>query len=305
MQKYLPQHCPGVTGPVVYKGQSFRGLLAVDDPELRTKRYRSREGILPGGASVVLPMMHGMGPLSSHAGSMLATLNALTGSKRKPGRSDTLRAIRQLPFYGLLGGEAIDLPGCHGAEVDPSVWSVQGAADWARRWIASMPTEATHVIPLARSASTAILLRLAADHPRLLNGLILLSPMLPSDRQHSNEDLLQRIDAGEAELNPSAFSWMNSLCEQSQWDELPDPFESLPTLILTGREDSQVSDRVRMKCRQWARELPHVRYFDVESAGHDVLNLRNRQPVLRALAQLYQFVHDVRESDRGSITSLR
>ena len=276
---------------VVYKGQHFRGLSVIEDPVLCTRRYRSLKGIVPEGASIFMPMLHGMGPMTSHAGSMLATLNVLTASKKKGSRSESLKALRELPHYQLVGGEAIDLPGSHGIEPTPNTQTLAALAEWIVEWMAPIKqSEGVSCVPIARSASAMLVTKVNELHPGLLDGLVLLSPMAPFDAEHSNADLLRRVAESECELNQVAFDYMNRLTSETNWDNHIDPFAGLPTLILTGEQDTQVSDRVRARCTDWATRLNHIRFEDVNAAGHDVFNLRNRIPGLRSYELLYDFL---------------
>ncbi|MEN1681385.1 MAG: hypothetical protein AAGJ46_17520 [Planctomycetota bacterium] len=236
-----------------------------------------------------------MGPITSHAGSMLATLNMVTASKKNAGRSESLRAIRMHPNYCLAGGEAIDLPGAHGVPPAKDLQTLDGIADWLGRWLSELAKDAdAPLVPVARSASAMLILRVNEQHPGLLAGVVLLSPMVPFDREHSNADLLQRVEASRCRLNSVAFDYMQRLTDEADWDEQEDPFRGLATLLLTGERDTQVSDRVRSRCQQWSERLPHVRFQNVRAAGHDVLNLRDREPGLVAYRSLFDFFASVR-----------
>jgi len=280
--------------PVRHKGQKYAGLAVVHDPELNTSRYRSAKGLRLEGATACVPLMHGTGPLTSHAGSMLAILNTLTASKRKPGRSKSLKRLRAMQDYTVLSSEAVDLPGSHGRPIPAGLDELPRYAEWVARWFADLrAATGLPVIPLARSASATVTAEVARCHPGLIDGIILLSPMLPTASEHSNADLLRRVSAGDCELNRAGFDFMNRINAQSDWDQRGDPFAGLPTLIFTGELDTQASDPARDRCRGWADRLPNVRYHDVEDAGHDVLNLRDREPGLVAYGDLYGFVASV------------
>ena len=277
-----------------HKGQNFSGLRSIWSQELGTSLYRSSKGVLPSGAEVIMPLFHGMGPTNSHAGSMLATLNVITASKKKAGRSESLKALRSLPHYRLVGGEAIDLPGTFGIEIPEALDSLAGLCDWVTRWLQSLrDTYQVPLVPIARSASAMILLRVNEIHPELLSGLVLLSPMVPFDADHSNADLQARVASSQCSLNQTAFDYMNRLTSETDWDQQPDPFGRLPTLILTGGRDTQVSDRVRERCGAWADDLPHVEFINLWDAGHDVFNLRDRIPGREAFGELYRFLASV------------
>lgn len=278
------------SGPV-HRGQNFSGLRTTWSEKLNTSLHRSAKGVLPPEADIVMPLFHGMGPATSHAGSMLATLNVLTASKKKSGRSESLKALRSLPHYRLVGGEAIDLPGAFGRAIPSELDSLSGLCNWVADWLKSL-REACHVplVPIARSASAMILLRVNEIYPDLLRGLVLLSPMVPFDSAHSNADLLDRVVNSQCSLNQTAYDYMNRLTKEADWDRQPDPFHGLSTLILTGGRDTQVSDRVREKCGDWANALPHVEFINLWDAGHDVFNLRDRIPGRAAFGELYRFL---------------
>ena len=278
----------------MHKGQHFRGLVAYWDAHFNTRRYRSVKGLLPPEADVLMPLLHGMGPMSSHAGSMLATLNALTASKKKGGRSESLKALRALANYRLVGGEAIDLPGAHGNPVPQPLQCLDGLCDWIANWFTSIKQDNdVPLVPIARSASAMIVQRVNERQPGLLDGVVLLSPMAPFDTSHSNEDLLRRVEVSQCELNRIAFDYMLKLTTETDWDTLIDPFQELPVLILTGGRDTQVSDRVRKRCLEWSRKLAHVEFANLSEAGHDVFNLRDRVPGRQAFARLYEFLAHV------------
>jgi len=276
---------------VHHKGQHFAGLARHWDETLGTARYRSAQGLLPPGARAVLPLLHGSGPMTSHAGSMLALLNILTESKKKKSRSKSLRALQGVPHYSSYGGEAIDLPGSHGMPLPDGLCHLEGIVAWILQWLSALGDEAgVRVIPVARCASATPLVELNCRHSKLLHGMILLSPMLPSEAEHSNGDLMRRVSRGECELNQPAFELMNTLNAQSTWESEPDPFDGTPTLILTGAQDQQTSGHVRGQYVAWSEALPHVTYAEFNT-GHDVFNLREGQPSREAYAAMYAFLH--------------
>ncbi len=278
---------------VEHKGQIYPGLHGVQDVQLDTLRVRSTKGLLPAGAKSFMPLLHGMGPMTSHSGSMFATLNVLTASKKKTHRSKSLKALKELPHYQLVGAEAIDLPGCHARPVPDELQSLDALVEWLAGWLVPLKESLdVPLVPIARSAAVAPILELNQAYPDLLSGVILLSPMVPFDTEHSNADLLRRVEACDCELNRVAFGYMNRLVEQTNWDERDDPFAGLPTLILTGGQDTQVSDRVRQRCREWSDRLAHVEFFNLEENGHDVFNLRDRAAGLQAFELVYRFLAD-------------
>ncbi len=278
---------------VEHKGQVYPGLHALHDLQLGTLRFRSTKGLLPAGAKSFMPLLHGMGPTTSHSGSMFATLNVLTASKKKTHRSKSLKALKNLPHYQLVGAEAIDLPGCHSQPVADELQSLDALVEWLAAWLVPLKESlAVPLMPIARSAAVAPILGLNNAYPGLLSGVILLSPMVPFDTAHSNADLLRRVAACDCELNQIAFDYMNRLVEQTDWDERDDPFGGLPTLILTGGQDTQVSDRVRQRCREWSESLAHVEFFNLVENGHDVFNLRDREAGLQAFELVYRFLAD-------------
>ncbi|MEM6655247.1 MAG: hypothetical protein AAF596_05545 [Planctomycetota bacterium] len=286
-----PPADPALSQAVEHKGQHFRGLASLWDESLGARRYRSAKGLMPDGADLFMPMLHGMGPITSHAGSMLATLNALTASKKNKSRSQSLKALRRLPGYRVLGAEAIDLPATHGDPVLPRCADLAGICDWLIDWLTPVKQAIdAPIVPIARSASAMLVLGVADRCPDLIDGIVFLSPMAPFDAEHSNADLLRRVAAEECVLNQTAFDYMNSLTTETDWDQQRDPFNGKPTLILTGELDTQVSPRVRRRCAEWAGSLRHVDFEDVADAGHDVFNLRNRPPALAAYGRLYSFL---------------
>ncbi len=276
---------------VSHRGQRFVGLVPVFMPDLGTTCYHSRKGVFPDGADVVMPLLHGVGPTTSHAGSMFALLNVLTGSKKKPGRSRSLTELRALPHHRPVGAVAIDLPGCNGTPTPDGVRQLDGYADWLAGWFRQLKSDSgTRLVPLARSASATPVAEINRRYPGLIDGVVLLSPMLPGDAEHSNADLLRRVGLGECRLNTVGFELMNTLNAQTRWDKADEPFGATPVLILTGGLDTQVSDRARTRCRVWADRSPHVEHINVTDATHDVLNLRNRAPALEAFSRLYSFL---------------
>ena len=116
--------------------------------------------------------------------------------------------------------------------------------------------------------------------------------MVTFDAAHSNADLLRRVENSQCELNQVAYDYMNRLVAQTDWDRREDPFPGLPTLILTGGKDTQVSDRVRQRCRDWSDRHPHVEFYNLKEAGHDVFNLRDREAGLEAFEIVYHFLAD-------------
>ncbi|MEM1444751.1 MAG: hypothetical protein AAGF84_01740 [Planctomycetota bacterium] len=281
-----------VSSGVSHRGQTFAGLVRHRHARLNTYWYASRKGTLPEGATVLLPLLHGIGPTTSHAGSMLAVLNALTGSKKKPGRSKSLAALRDLPYHREVGAATIDLPGCAGTPAPHALRSLPNYAQWLASWFQELQADhGVPLIPIARSASATPLAEICKQHPGLIEGVVLLSPMLPRDATHSNADLLRRVEAGECELNRQGFDLMNTLNAQTDWDRTADPFAGTPTLILTGSRDTQVSDRVRAQCAEWDASNALVEHVDIEGAPHDVFNLRERPSGVRAFGSLYCFLH--------------
>ena len=282
-----------------HKGQVFSGLCVTECEELGTRRYRSAKGIMPPSAELFMPLLHGMGPMTSHAGSMLATLNVLTASKKKAHRSQSLKTLRQLPRYRVVGGEAIDLLGAHGQPIPDECRSLDYLIDWLTSWLRPLKQSlGVPIIPIARSASVAPILGVHYAHPDLLDGVVFLSPMVPFDAEHSNADLLGRVANSQCELNQIAFDYMNGLVAQTDWDVRDDPFQDLPTLIFTGGRDTQVSDRVRQRCREWGERFPNVHFHNLIDAGHDVFNLRDREAGLEAFEIMYHFMDEV--CDRAS-----
>ena len=277
---------------VQHKGQHFAGLVRRWDTQLNTYRYSSRRKLRSDGHAPFLPLLHGMGPVSSSAGSMLSLLNVLTESKKKRGRSKSLKLLQALDHYRVYNAEAIDLPGCHTLP-ESSVQDLAGMCEWAYSWLESAKEHCqSSLIPIARCASAAIIVEINRRYPKLFCGMVLLSPMLPADAAHSNGDLLQRVSVGECALNEAAFALMNGMNEESKWDRLSDPFGASPTLILFGSRDPQTSDAARDRIRHWSTVLPHVRAYQL-ATGHDVMNLREGSESVRAYDKLYEFLRNV------------
>ena len=275
---------------VEHKGQHFAGLIRIRDDKLHADRYTSSRRRCSTTSSVFLPLLHGMGPMTSCAGSMFAILNTLTASKRKKGRSKSLKLLRELPNYRICDAEAIDLPGCFGRQLPEEHSCLDGICNYVRRWLVPIQTATgAPIIPIARCASATIVVELNRLHPGLFEGMILLSPMLPSDAEHSNNDLIGRVAARECELNEVAYHLMNEINSESTWESQDDPFMGLPTLILTGSNDQQTSADARQVFSNWDHRHGHVTWAQFDT-GHDVFDLKQGAPAVAAFGMVYQFL---------------
>jgi len=153
---------------------------------------------------------------------------------------------------------------------------------------------------LSKSASSYIAVEAARisqhETPGLLEGLILMSPVVPSDPDliSQNKTNLAEVDkqAGTVTI-PEIMDWRWRMAEQQSWF-IENPFSSLRVFFCTGEVDTEVLAKERAHLTQFqAADPSRVFFTDYPSLGHDLAlpNRKTNGQRHKLLLDLHCFLH--------------
>lgn len=291
------------SGQPAFNGQNYSGLLSLFfDSELSTTFFHHREGWVPSGSRLLVPVMSGVGAEASHAGSVFSLLNLLMSPKT----GGVMSEIKADPNFTPVAGFTFDLPNSGTAFRSPAFVDLELNLDWMQHALLkplnSSPkgTDRLPYLPIARSASPSLFMELHQRHPDLLKGLIATSPLHPQDLDVGNRTLEKLRRERNYRANEEAVAWVDALNRQMTWHEKADPFiNDLPVLILVGQADPEETEALAPKVgwkayREWERKFPHkVRFIIVKGAGHDLFSTREKQvliSVMKYVHRMFRFV---------------
>ena len=156
------------------------------------------------------------------------------------------------------------------------------------------------LVIISRSASAGLLMSLVKEYPTLVDGIILIGPThadLSVGYNSSMAAFLFKIFKGEMIGNFSAITWIDRIYKQMTWQNDPDPFHGIPSLVLVGSEDVEVSSEARQWFQEMANKYHNVRFNLMPGSDHDVLAVagfaRSRDGIENAQRKLE---HDLQRS---------
>ncbi|MBI4405665.1 MAG: hypothetical protein HY537_16015 [Deltaproteobacteria bacterium] len=297
------------TGDARFNNQNYKVIVPEFDMDLQTTFFRHPDGWIPKGSRVVVPALAGIGAEHSHSGSVFSLMNFLMSPKN----SGTIGHIKSDPNYVPAAAFAFDLPNNGTAfrsleftDLKTNLLWLRAALTWP---LAHWPKEngpAPVCIPIARSASPALLMELHQSNPTLFGGMILTSPMHPDDLAVSNVTLAKLVREGVYKSNDEANRWSDKLYEQMTWHKQQDPFKNdVPVLIMVGTEDPEETEATAPKVgwniyREWERKYPNkVRFIIIKGASHDLFATRDKQVLTRTMKYVYRFFQFVLNKEKN------
>lgn len=274
---------------VTYKSQRYNKIVAEPSPYIQGMRYRRAEGLVRLGDQVIMPLLHGMGMNTSHAGAMFFALNLFSSAKsenRTSKKFSVTAAIHEKFPYTQIAAVSFDLPGngFGSSKLMSLTELIDGIAAEFRYYKSLAPH--LPLIPVGRSAGSGILYEVNKRYPGLMDGIIVIAPV-PTDPvalkiaiQGFYDDTAKKTETYQAQgkeidffPNDAVLDWCVKLYTEMTWTKDAKPMGDIPTLILVGSEDLETPETSRALYRQYAATNPNAQYVEVQGAAHDVLNV--------------------------------
>ena len=270
-------------------------ISAEEVPDFQTIRlFHKIGGRIHPQSDVRMLLIHGNGSSRSHSKAMALMLRHFSD----PGAATaggTLKKMSEMPGYVKISAEAIDLPG-HG--VGPLLSNFSEPAkttEWLTRYEKQMKAETPNLpfVVMTRSGSGPIASRTLEKNADLVDAFVLMSPVYPGDQKmldHGVELLLEDARINQFTVDMPLINWAKKNSAETHWT--PEYFKGKPVLIMTGSEDTQMTEIERSIYRKFAEQSPNIHYVDIKGAGHDVLRTSGafKEPGMKAYEELYQFL---------------
>ena len=287
----------------VYNGNNFPGIRIVEDPDGWYSYESTNRPANPVAEVVLWP---GYGSNISHAGSFLLPSDIFTRASNSLYQELALLMIKN---KGVLPAEiytkVMDLVNSgKGPRSDENNFAT--LEDFAKRMADHLRTVKDRtqlpLVIIARSASAGLLLSVVQKYPDLVDGIILIGPThadLDIGYKSSMAAFLFKLHKREMVGNFPAITWIDKMYHQMTWQNDPDPFHGIPTLVLVGSVDTEVSPEARQWFQEMAKKYRNVRFHIMPNSDHDVLAIANfaraRNRVVSAQQRLKQ------DLDRGAL----
>lgn len=249
---------------------------------------------------VFMPMFAGAGGRASHSGSLEVAIKIftqpVTGAKR-----GLVAKLQSSPFYVRIGAEALDLVGQRfgpAAYQYPRVSSIKAWLNFLFRFHKERHPDIP-LIPLARSASANFILEYHRENPGILDGLILVGPLHPSEGFKKNtEALIGAIrNQPEAQLQIESFQWTRQLLKNLAWYQNLEAFQDLPILTLFGESDPQASPELINAFERLSSQNPKGKLLRLPG-GHFLMGSdSNPERAIRTYEEIYRFVSLILQKD--------
>lgn len=289
--------------------KKFPNLKVDWHPYLRTAvfspRFYSSTGdqvpFDPKMAKIIAPIFHGNGGSFSHSGSVLDlvdTLSSPLGRKKKGFIGAFLKQPEiesVLPIYAM----AADLPD-HGAGPPQKEFEkMDQLLDWFSVLFNELKSHGGLLIPIARSGTAGFLMEFMHRRPGVLDGLVVVSLMHPSDLEFATKGLRDLARAKKNfYINEAGLEWATKMYAEMGWHKEgewknPDPFQDTPVLYIGGTEDTETSVETREIYLEWSDRFSHFNSTIIEGAPHNPFDPTKPKfygPAFEALAEYYKKV---------------
>ncbi len=249
------------------------------------------------GVQVRVLLLHGVGMSYSSSSSWHSVINVL-GATELGKSGSTINFVRSDPDFVQLGAEAIDLMR-HGVgpKLVPQFFGLGSVIDWIADYLTMMKRETPNlpVVVVARSASPRFIAEVNRRYPGLIDGVVLVSPVVPGGRSRDRLQLEGTLNEAKSSgssssLNWNAIEWFFRITRKLDWNT-PNYFGATPVLVLSGSRDTQVTDDDRRDLVNLANTIPNFEYHELEGAGHNVFATSHKAPGKKAYQLLYQFIN--------------
>jgi pimeloyl-ACP methyl ester carboxylesterase len=276
---------------VTYKGQHYNKIVAEPSPYTLGMRYHRVEGLVRPDDQVIMPLLHGMGMNTSHAGAMFFALNMFSAVKaeNRTSKKFSVTAFLHEHFpYTKIAAVSFDMAGNNfgtSIEKTPTIDEVVDGIAAEFRYYKSL-APGRPLIPLGRSAGSGILYEINKKYPGLMDGIIVIAPVPPEAEalriaiqgfydDTANKTEAYRLKGKEIDFFPNipVLDWCVRLYKEMTWTKDAKPMGDIPTLVLVGSEDLETPEISRRLYKQYVATNPNAQYVEIQGAAHDVLNI--------------------------------
>lgn len=241
-------------------------------PEFQTVRRFYQGGRINKDIKIRILLLHGLGASTSSATAVEPFMKYFSNNSGNHKSGSVTKKIQNYENFVRAGAEAIDLPGHRfGAPVELFP-TLDGTADYIADYIRTMKTETPELplVVITRSAGGIFAENIVRRYPGLIDGLILTSPTCPNANTYRDALAVLREEEAQGliKINWTGLNWAFQLMEQAHFHD--ETFGKVPTLIMTGGQDLETSEKERAYYTNLMTTVPGVQYINVPEAGHDL-----------------------------------